>query len=274
VSKYNPEYIAQYFDEEGDKEWSRLIASPTDEIKLFIHDHYLREYLPTGSRVLEIGAGPGRFTQTLSEIGCQITVSDISQVQLDLNKDRASDLGFSDSIEEWVRLDICDLSNFADCSFDAVVAYGGPLSYVFDQREQAVRECIRVLRSPGLFFVSVMSLWGSMHAFLPGVLDTPSAINRKIIETGDLTDETNPDARNRCHVFGACELRELLLKFGLEISAISASNALSAVWGVELDAIRNDSERWSELKSLELLTSSKEACLDFGTHILAVARRS
>ena len=44
-------------------------------------------------------------------------------------------------------------------SFDAVVAYGGPLSYVFERLPRALAEVLRVLKPHGLFLTSAMCLW-------------------------------------------------------------------------------------------------------------------
>jgi len=192
AGKYDPAYVAAFYDRDPEAEWLRLVRSPLEEIKLHVHEHYLRTHLAAGMRVLEIGAGPGRFTKTLYELGCTVVVGDISQKQLEANKEKARQLGFAAGVERWIRMDICDMRALESGSFDAVVAYGGPLSYVFERAGDAVRECARVLRPGGLLLASVMSLWGTLHGFFAGVIRTPVELNRLIVRAGDLTPETDP----------------------------------------------------------------------------------
>ncbi len=163
---YNPNRTADFFDNYGQSEWERLVRSPLDEIKLHIHNFYLRAYLSPGSRVLEIGAGPGRFTQALHALGCRVLVTDLSQVQLELNRQKSQELGFAAAVEGWQQLDVCEMGAIPSKSFDAVVCYGGPLSYVFERADLAVQECRRVLRPGGLLLSSVMSLWGTVLCLL------------------------------------------------------------------------------------------------------------
>src|SRR5512143_176115 len=98
--RYMPQEVAAFFDEYGLAEWERLVSSPAGEIKLHVHAHYLNAYVPAGARVLEVGAGPGRFTQMLAAMGCRIVVADISPGQLDLNRRKAVELGFAGAVED------------------------------------------------------------------------------------------------------------------------------------------------------------------------------
>jgi SAM-dependent methyltransferase len=265
---YSRAQVAGFFDELGLGEWERLVKTPVAEIKLHIHAYYLRGHVPARSRVLEIGAGPGRFTQMLAELGCRIVVADISPVQLALNRQQADELGFAAAIEEWRLMDICDMGMLPDESFDAVVAYGGPLSYVFEQREAALDECIRVTKRGGTILLGVMSLWGSAHALLPGIWELPVALNRKIIETGDTVE-----GKHRCHMYRAGEFRSLLDRPELMLLAMSASNCLSTRFEELLAAIRHDEARWNDLLQMELEACREAGCLDMGTHMIAVVRR-
>jgi 2-polyprenyl-3-methyl-5-hydroxy-6-metoxy-1,4-benzoquinol methylase len=273
ASRYDPASITRHFDDFAGREWERLVRTPADEVSLHVHTQVLAKHLGPGRRVLEIGAGPGRFTQVLASLGASIVVADISPVQLELNRRFAGKFGFDRAVEAWQQADICDLARWAAGAFDAVVAYGGPFSYVLDRRDAALAECLRVLRPGGLLFASVMALWGSAHVALPGVLTLPPAANRAIVETGDITAATFPGRTGQfMHLFRAGELRGWLAAAGLEILEISASSCLSTTWNEALAQIRDNAETWNDLLRIEVEASADAACLGMGTHLIAVAR--
>jgi 2-polyprenyl-3-methyl-5-hydroxy-6-metoxy-1,4-benzoquinol methylase len=273
TSNYDASGIANYFDDLGIREWNRLLTSPVDEVSLYIHAHYLSKHVRPGSRVLEIGAGAGRFTQILADLGARVLVADVSQVQLDLNRQHAHQYGFAHAVEAWQQVDICDMGRFEPESFDPVVAYGGPLSYVLGRRDTALQECIRVLKRHGSLLLSVMSLWGAAHRYLDGVLGMPMETNQKVTATGDISPETFPERLDHMHLFRAGELREWLTKADLSILALSASSCLSTGWNDLLAGVRSDSEKWEELLRMELEACAEEGSLNMGTHIIAVAER-
>jgi SAM-dependent methyltransferase len=274
-SNYDPSRTVRHFDTYGMQEWHRLTATPVAEVSLYIHTHYLKTYVPSGANVLEIGAGAGRFTQILAGLGARVTVSDISPTQLALNQELARQFEFAHAVETWVEADICDLSQFAADAFDCVVAYGGPLSYVLDQRMQAIGESARVLKRNGRLLASVMSLWGSAHNALRGVLAVPAASNQRITKTGDITPKTFPDREGHfMHLFRAGEFRRLLTQANLSVLAMSASNCLSIGWNDYLAEIRHDEEKWGELLRMELEACADPASLNSGTHIIGVAAKN
>ena len=272
---YDANYVARYFDELGEREWTRLVDSPADEIKLYIHSHYLEKHIEQGSLVLDVGAGPGRFTQLLVSLGATVVVADISAQQIDLNKRFAAELNFAHGVKEWRQLDICDMSAFPNEMFDAVVCYGNPLGYVFEKRNEAFTEALRVLRRGGRAFFSVASLWGSLHELLPAVLTIDPAKNAEIVRTGDVYFDDSDGLRHRSHLFRAGEFQEFLeRRREISILDLSTSNCVSAVWGEKLKDIRADSARWSELLGMELEACRQPGCLDIGTNLLAVIAKN
>jgi SAM-dependent methyltransferase len=278
MARYDPDWVREHYNRYAEKEWQRWDRGPVERVKFEVHLHYLRESLRPGDRVLEIGAGPGRFTQHLAQItsisgAAHIVVADISPVQLELNRRNAPRLGYEGAVERWVECDICDLSaHFQDGEFDAVVCYGGPLSYVYDQAGQAVGELARVTRPGGLLLFGVMSIWGTVHHYLPAIFETPLDANRAIIGSGDLLPEHEAGV-NYCHMYRATELRALLEACGLAVEVISASDCLAATWGETLEAIQEDAEAWQFLMEIELEACCESGCLDMGTHTIAVCRK-
>jgi SAM-dependent methyltransferase len=272
--QYDAKQVARFFDAYGIREWNRLVQDPANEVSLHIHTHYLEQYVSAGPRVLEIGAGAGRFTQILARLGASIVVGDLSPIQLDLNRQHAAQYGFTSAIEAWEQMDICDMSRFAAESFDCIVAYGGPFSYVLDQRGQALAECLRVLKTGRLLILSVISLWGSAHRQLDGVLGIPASTNRQIIDSGDILPGMIPNREQFFHMFRARELHQWLEEVGVQILAMSASDCLASVWGEKLASIRTDPEKWDELLHMEVEACDEPESWNMGMHTIAVAQKT
>src|SRR5204863_6641533 len=120
---YDPEIIRGYFDALAENEWARLEENLEGRVSFHLHRSYLREFVGAGAEVLEVGAGPGRFTIELARLGARVTVGDVSRVQLALNRERAAAAGCESAIVARKVLDIVDLSDLPSERFDAVVAY-------------------------------------------------------------------------------------------------------------------------------------------------------
>jgi SAM-dependent methyltransferase len=270
---YDPKAVERRYDLAGMAEYDRHDRSPEMRMKLELHMLCLRSFVQPGSRVLEIGPGPGRFTEVLAGMGCSVVAVDISSEQLRLNRERAEGNGYADSVEAWVKADMCDLSALKTESFDSIVAFGGPFSYVFEWRDRAMRECLSVLKPRGLLLLSVMSRWGSLHAFLEYVPPLPREEVDAVVRTGDIAPDTTPQAAadgHHHHWFTADELRDFLESHDLTIEFMSASNALSTRWNELLE----DGGAFARVLELERQATQAAGALDMGTHIIAVVRRS
>jgi ubiquinone/menaquinone biosynthesis C-methylase UbiE len=218
--------------------------------------------------VLDVGAGPGRFTIELARIGAEITVADLSTGQLELNRSRVAAEGLEERIRERVVADVLDLSRWEDASFDATVCFGGPLSYVIDRTEDGLTELVRVTKPGGHVLVSVMSLVGTLVHFLPILLDLARRDGvpkqKQIVTTGLLPDE--PDYGHlamKC--FRWSELESLLARHG-EIVAAAAAGLLPNEQPAE-------PELREFLRTVELELASEPGALSCGEHIVAVLRR-
>jgi SAM-dependent methyltransferase len=261
--------MREYYDEYGDKEWERLDGSVAGRVSFELHRRFLERYVTAGMRVLEVGAGPGRFTLALADRGASVVVTDFSRVQLDLNERRVSATSAERAVEGREILDVCDTSRYADGSFDAVVAFGGPLSYAFDDIDTALGGLFRITRPGGVVLASVMSSLGTWRSFLPAVVELAGHIgedaNDAVLRTGDLRII---DAGHQCQMFRAREVGDLVTRCRGKLLAISASNWASLADPTVLAAVEDDPERWRHFLDNEADACAEPGALDGGTHII------
>ncbi len=273
VSDEERELIEVLFDEWGEAEWDRMESDVAARVSLEIHRRFLARYLPFG-RVLEVGAGAGRFTIELARSGRSVVVGDLSRVQLELNARHVAEAGCQAAIEARLRVDICDLSGFESASFDGVVAFGGPLSYVFDRAPEALSECLRVLRPGGTIVASVMSLVGSARHFLPNF---PAAIAGAGLPAFDAFlrhgDQRTVPPAHPCQMFTADQVRALVKGCGGELVGISASNWLSLAPEHVVDQLNQDPQVWASFLDWEERFCTEAGAVDGGTHLLFAATR-
>jgi SAM-dependent methyltransferase len=200
-----------------------------------------------------MGAGAGRFTQELAKTTSQIVVADISPGQLALNRQHAAEHGFTDNVEAWIECDMCDLES----TFDA----------------NTFAQLRRVTKPGGKVLFGVMSLWGTVHQYLPGVLDVDIPSNREIVATGNLTEKTVGPGRHYNHMYRSDELHSVLEHGGLEILTLSASNCLATNWAEPLSSLAEDSLEWMHLIEMEIEACQEPGCRDMRTHMIAVCRK-
>ena len=251
-----------------------------------LHRDTLERFLPRGARVLELSTGAAQLTEVLHRLGCKLSVLASSADELEVARARARERGFDASVELWAHGSMVNLEAFADASFDAVVAYGGPLGYALERRDRALAECMRVLAPRGLLIVGVFSLWGSMHRHLPLILGRDLVDNRAVIRSGNIGGNVGSNALpladgthdanailgggRPCHLFRAAELEAFLRRGGLELLSLSSSSALST--GLDRP-LGSDPSAWSALLEYERAACVERGYLDSGTQLIAVARR-
>lgn len=271
---YDADLIARNFDEYGEAEWNRHEATPFARVAFHVHRHYLERFIRSQDHVLDIGAASGRFTVELARLGARITVADISQGQLDLNASHLEESGLEQHVAERVIADVVDLSRFEDASFDAVVCYGGPLSWVLDEADGAVDELLRVTKSGGHVLLGVMSLHGSLRAFLPGVAEEIDVYGveatQAIVDSGFLPPPHS--THGPLHLYTWNELESLLSRHRCEIVAASAANFLSVGNDPTCEKWLADPSMWDRFLRWEVQACAQPGALDGGTHLIAVVR--
>lgn len=106
-------------------------------------------------KVLDIGGGPGKYALYLSALGCDVTLADLSQKNIDFGLNMAKELGIPLS---GIQADSRDLSTIKDGQYDHVLCMG-PMYHLKDEnnRVKTIEECLKKLKSGGTIFVAFVS---------------------------------------------------------------------------------------------------------------------
>lgn len=176
------EAVRDFYDRIVAYEWSRLDHYV---LEFAVTRHYLQKYLPPPpARIVDIGAGPGRYAALLAQQGYDLTVLDLSQRSIEWAKQRMADAGVTAHVE---IADARDLSRFAAGTFDAALMMG-PLYHLPDEadRRRAVSEMRRVLRPDGLAFTMTLTraaaIYEGFNRWPEGILDTAGV--QRLLTTG------------------------------------------------------------------------------------------
>ena len=241
-----PNPVADLYDSWSSYQTTRLDAFPCE---LHVHRTLMLEHLSPGSRVLDVGAGPGRYAIELGHAGHRVVAGDISPVQVDLARRAITDAGLliepkrattgeqpAAGVESVEVLDALDLGRFADDSFDAVVAFG-PFYHLQtpEERRQAAREAARVLRPGGQLFASFMprTFWLSMalHTFVtdPRSPDAQLEQLERLLDDGLLRKVRSPQLKNSWFA-RLDDIAPLFAEHGLRQQRLVASSGVVSVW--------------------------------------------
>ncbi len=276
---YDPKGLKAYYDGYGEKEWERLEMNLHGRVEYEVTMHILKRHLPDEGHILDVGCGPGRYAIDLANMGYRVYLVDISEEQLRIAEERIVGAGVRGNISEVRCLDVCDLSEIPDATFDAVLCLGGALSYVRDGRHQAISELIRVAKPGSPLIVGVMSLLGTFHlishfdhaAFLVNIKDhvewDPS--------TGFPDHLNSRPGSKEWHapmtLYTSDYMRRFMEEQGCEVLEMAATHTItSSYWG-DLENISGDPEATEMLIRLEKQFCTRPGVVDMGEHLLTVA---
>ena len=138
------EYYSNY-DEDG------RLRSKHGMVEFLTTMRYVQRYLNPGMRVLEIGAGTGRYSHELARMGYAVDAVELVQHNIDVFRQNTRE-GENVTIRQG---NAKELSMFADDTYDITLLLG-PMYHLYtvEEQKQALREAIRVTRKGGVIFTA------------------------------------------------------------------------------------------------------------------------
>lgn len=127
------------------------LTSQHGSVEFLTTMHYIEKYLKPSARILEIGAGTGRYSHTLAQKGYHVDAVELLEHNIKIFKENTL-AGEPVSITQGNTL---DLSGFASNSYDITLLLG-PLYHLYEEKDkrQAIQEAIRVTKKGGVIFAA------------------------------------------------------------------------------------------------------------------------
>jgi SAM-dependent methyltransferase len=164
----------------GRNEDERL-GSKHGQVEFLTTMRYINRYINPGSKVVEIGAGSGRYSRAIAESGYDVEAVELFEHNISVFR-KLTKPGCVINIRQGNAL---DLSALPDNEFDITLLLG-PMYHLFteDDKRRALSEALRVTKTGGLLFVAYCISDGSIiqSGFLNKLFDVGDYIKRGKID--------------------------------------------------------------------------------------------
>lgn len=260
----NREQILNTFYTEGCDEDSRLL-SKHGSIEFITTTKYIEKYLQKDSRILEVGAGTGRYSLYYADAGYEVNAIEYVPTNIEVLKSK---------IKKDMRIvaeqgDALDLSRFEDNTFDVTLVLG-PLYHLYNKGDQmrAINEAIRVTKKDGIIAIAYLTSDSIMVNW---------ALKKKHLIDGYMKDfDENFKMINYPEgVFAAFyieEFKNMMLEFNVTCEYNIATDGMAHHFKEVIDSLSDEEfEVWVRY---HLSTCEREELQGYSNHMLYIARKN
>jgi len=247
----------QNYDEEN-----RLVRDNVHNIEFLVTKEYIEKYLKENDKILEVGAGTGRYSLYYAGKGYDVTSIEFVQHNLDILKSKITEKMKIDAQQG----DAVDLSRFEDNTFDVTLVLG-PLYHLSKDEEirKAISEAVRVTKKDGVVMFAyltsdgVFADWGVDHLLdgYPNDFDESFKLTRY--------------PEGIFEPFYISEFKEIMSKFNIEYLHNVATDGIARMIK---DKINNLSEEefkvWTKY---QLSVCEREDLQGYSCHMLYICKK-
>ena len=191
---YETDYLIKHYtpvDGETRSEDDRL-ASRHGSVEFLTTMRYIEKYLFPGARILEIGAGTGRYSHALAHKGYAVDAVELVPYNIKIFQSKTT----PDEVITVIQGDARDLSSFTDDRYDIALLLG-PLYHMFttEDKRQTINEALRVTKQGGVVFAAYCMSDASIMegGFKNNRFDMVDLINKGFINADTFETHSAPE---------------------------------------------------------------------------------
>ena len=262
--------IEKYYDNNAVGEWERLARH---KVEFDITKRYLLESIKGFSRILDVGAGPGRYSIFLAEQGHEVSLLDLSVENIKLAREKAQEAKVK--IKEYIHADALELSHKVSGRFDIVLCMG-PLYHLTEKedRQCVIVECLKRLKPGGLIFVSFISAYAPIIDHIKNYLENIVGFKDNLLEYlkngRNIVSDENPGFTT-AYFINPDDIEDFMSKFNLKKKVITGVEGLTAQSEAKINSL--SSEAYEEWLDLIYQTSTNPLTWASCEHILYIGEK-
>lgn len=169
----------------------RRLAAKHGSVEFLTTMRYIEKYIKPGDRVLEIGAGTGRYSHALARQGYAVDAIELLEHHIQVFRQNTQ----PDENCTIIQGNAMDLSAFPDNSYDITLLLG-PLYHLYsiDDKQQALREAIRVTKKGGVVFAAYVISDGCLidEGFNRGNISVAEYIEKGLVDAKTFAAKSQP----------------------------------------------------------------------------------
>ena len=228
---------------------------------------YIERFIRPGDRVLEIGAGTGRYSHALARQGYAVDAVELVEHNIEVFRQNTLP-------EENVRIvqgNALDLSAFPDRTYDIVLLLG-PLYHLYndEDKRQALREAIRVTKKGGVVFAAYVISDGCLleMAFRHHKIDVAQYIKDGLLDGETFAAKSEP--KDLFELVRKEDVDALMKAFPVTRLHYVATDGCAPLLREEIDAM--DDEAFQLYLRYHFATCEREDMLGVSNHVVDIFR--
>ncbi len=229
ATTYLTEFYSRY-DEDG------RLAPKHGQVEFQTTMRYIQRYLAPGARVLEIGAGTGRYSHALARQGYTVDAVELVEHNIGIFR-RNTRPGEAVTVTQG---DALDLPERWDSQYDITLLLG-PLYHLYtrEDKRQALREAIRVTRPGGVIFAAYVISDGCLldEGFRRKNIDVAQYVRDGLLD--GVTFEAKSEPKDLFELVRREEIDALMEGFPVDRLHYVASDGCALLLRDEIDAMDN-----------------------------------
>jgi 2-polyprenyl-3-methyl-5-hydroxy-6-metoxy-1,4-benzoquinol methylase len=180
------QYLVEHYNRGGE---DARLTSKHGSVEFLTTMRYVERYVKPGDRIIEIGAGTGRYSHTLARQGYAVDAVELVPSNIEVFRQNTQP-GEQITVTQGNAL---DLSAFAYDAYDLTLLLGSMYHlYTREDKLQALREAIRVTKPGGVVFMAYCISDASVldYGFMRGHIF--ELIEKNMLETEHFNTFSNP----------------------------------------------------------------------------------